>query len=143
MHSQQCGVTNAVVWQLRKHVRSRTTPSISPKYARYNKKWLRSVKGEVYHLTAKGSGHEQKGQRYAVVLQPDWLTLSTWIVAFTSTRARPASFRPEVTIADRETRVMCDQLTTVDLSRLSEPAGFLTIDEMRLVDEALALVLDL
>lgn len=36
---------------------------------------------------------------------------------------------------------MCDQLDTVDLSRLTEPVGFLTIDEMQRVEEALALVL--
>ncbi|MGH9071253.1 MAG: hypothetical protein ACRDX8_08860 [Acidimicrobiales bacterium] len=37
---------------------------------------------------------------------------------------------------------MCDQLATVDLNRLTEPAAFLTIDEMLQVGEALALVLD-
>lgn len=86
---------------------------------------------------------EQKGRRYAVVLQPDWLTLSTWIVAFTSTNARPTSFRPEAVIADQPTLVMCDQLATVDLTRLTEPSGFLTMSEMQRIDEALTLVLDL
>ncbi len=38
---------------------------------------------------------------------------------------------------------MCDQLATVDLNRLSEPVGFLGVEEMRQVDEALSLVLDL
>ena len=101
------------------------------------------MRGEVYRLPARGKGHEQQGRRYAVVLQLDWLTLSTWIVAFTSTSARETSFRPPVAIADRQTLVMCDQLATVDLNRLTEPVGFLTIDEMRRVDEALTLVLDL
>jgi mRNA interferase MazF len=101
------------------------------------------MRGEVYRLPARGKGHEQNGRRYAVVVQPDWLTLSTWIVAFTSTSARPTSFRPSVTIADRETFVMCDQLVTVDLNRLSELTGFLTIAEMERIDEALTLVLDL
>ena len=101
------------------------------------------MRGEVYRLPARGKGHQQQGRRYAVVLQPDWLTLSTWIVAFTSTRARETSFRPIVAVADHETLVMCDQLATVDINRLTEPVGFLTNDEMRRVDEALALVLDL
>ena len=101
------------------------------------------MRGEVYRLPARGSGHEQQGRRYAVVLQPDWLTLRTWIVAFTSTSARETSFRPVVEIADQRTLVMCDQLATVDLSRLSEPAGFLTLDEMQRVNEALSLILDL
>ncbi|MGL5864702.1 MAG: type II toxin-antitoxin system PemK/MazF family toxin [Dermatophilaceae bacterium] len=77
------------------------------------------------------------------MLQPDWLVLSTWIVAFTSTSARPTSFRPPVEIAGRETLVLCDQLATVDLRRLTEPAGFVTMAEMQRIDDALALVLDL
>ncbi len=82
------------------------------------------------------------GRRYAVVLQPDWLSLSTWVVAFTSTSARETSFRPPVLIADRQTLVMCDQLATVDLQRLSEVIGFLTVEEMQRVDDALPLLLD-
>lgn len=101
------------------------------------------MRGEVYRLPARGRGHEQKGRRFAVVLQPDWLNLSTWIIAFTSTSARETSFRPSVVIADHATLVMCDQLDTVDLERLTEPVGFLSIEEMQQVDEALALVLDL
>jgi mRNA interferase MazF len=101
------------------------------------------VRGEVYRLPARGKGHEQQGPRYAVVLQPDWLTLSTWVVAFTSTSARETSFRPPVEIRERRTLVMCDQIATVDLNRLAEPAGFLRLEEMQRVDEALSLVLDL
>lgn len=101
------------------------------------------MRGEVYRLPARGKGHEQQGRRFAVVLQPDWLALSTWIIAFTSTRARQASFRPPVIIEDQQTLVMCDQLDTVDLRRLTDPVGFLTLEEMHRVDEALTLVLDL
>lgn len=82
------------------------------------------MRGEVYRLSARGRHHEQQGRRYAVVLQPDWLALSTLIVAFTSTSAREASFRPVVEIADQPTLVMCDQVSTVDLQRLTDPAGF-------------------
>lgn len=101
------------------------------------------MRGEVYRLPARGKGHEQRGRRFAVVLQPDWLSLSTWIVAFTSTSARQTSFRPPVVIRDRASLVMCDQLDTVDLGRLTDPVGFLSLHEMERVDEALALVLDL
>lgn len=101
------------------------------------------MRGEVYRLPARGKGHDQRGRRYAVVLQPDWLTLSTWIVAFTSTSARQTTFRPPVAIADQRTVVMCDQLATVDLNRLTEQIGFLTVEEMERVDEALSVVLDL
>lgn len=63
------------------------------------------------------------------------------MVAVTSTSARATSFRPQVVIAEQNTLVMCDQRATVDLDRLTEPVGFLSIDEMRHVDEALDLVL--
>lgn len=101
------------------------------------------MRGEVYRLPARGKGHEQQGRRYAVVLQPDWLTSSTLVVAFTSTSARETSFRPAVDIVERRTLVMCDQIATVDLTRLAEPAGFITLEEMQRVDEALSVVLDL
>lgn len=101
------------------------------------------MRGDVYRLPARGRGHEQRGPRYAVVLQPDWLAPSTWIVAFTSTSARPTTFRPRVTIADRETLVLCDQLATVDLDRFTERVGYLTLDEMQRIDTALTLMLDL
>lgn len=78
-----------------------------------------------------------------MVLQPDWLNLSTWIVAFTSTSARETCFRPPAVIADQQTLVMCDQMTTVDLVRVTQPAGCLTVEELSRIDDALALVLDL
>ena len=101
------------------------------------------MRGEVYRLPARGGGHKQQGRRFAVVLQPDWLNLSTWIVAFTSTSARPTTFRPTVMIADQETLVMCDQLATIDLRRLAEAVGFLSLEEMQRVDQSLTLILDL
>ncbi|USQ79732.1 type II toxin-antitoxin system PemK/MazF family toxin [Ornithinimicrobium faecis] len=101
------------------------------------------MRGEVHRLPARGKGHEQQGRRYAVVLHPDWLTLSTWIVAFTSTSARQTTFRPEVEVAGQRTLVMCDQIATVDLNCLAERAGYLTLQEMQRVDEGLSLVLDL
>jgi mRNA interferase MazF len=103
------------------------------------------VRGEVYRLRAPRDtrGHEQRGSRYAVALQSDQLPLSTWLVAPTSTSARAASFRPEVKIAGRITRVLVEQTAAVDPNRLGESSGHLTFDELRRVDAALRLVLDL
>jgi len=102
------------------------------------------VRGEVFRLHAprEARGHEQAGPRYAVVVQSDVLPLSTWLVAPTSTAARPATFRPEVQIAGRTTRVLAEQTAAVDPSRLGDSAGHLTFDELRRVDAALRLVLD-
>jgi mRNA interferase MazF len=65
------------------------------------------------------------------------------IVAPTSRRARAASFRPEVEVAGRPTRVLVEQVGAVDASRLGDLAGHLTAEEMWGVDDALATVLDL
>jgi mRNA interferase MazF len=61
----------------------------------------------------------------------------------TSTSARAASFRPEIEIAGRITRVLAEQTAAVDPNRLGESSGHLTFDELRRVDAALRLVLDL
>lgn len=103
------------------------------------------MRGEVYGLRSPRSprGHEQRGSRYAVVVQSDLLPLSTWLVAPTSTSARPASFRPEVEVQGATTRVLAEQAAAVDPQRLGAPVGRLSLQEMQSVDAALRLVLDL
>ncbi|MEX2193935.1 MAG: type II toxin-antitoxin system PemK/MazF family toxin [Thermoleophilaceae bacterium] len=89
-------------------------------------------------------GHEQRGARYAVIVQADeFLDLSTTLVAPTSTSAMPTSFRPRVSLEGRETRVLVEQTTVVDPHRLGRSAGRLEASELRAVDEALALILAL
>ncbi len=102
-------------------------------------------RGDVYRLRVpKGVGHEQYGSRFGVVVQADeLLPRSVVIVAPTSRSARPASFRPEVTIADDTTRVLVEQIGAVDAQRLGDRVGDLTADEMWSVDDALVTVLGL
>ena len=103
------------------------------------------MRGEVYRVRSpRGArGHEQSGARFAVVVQSDLLPLSTWLVAPTSTSARPASFRPEVVAEGRATRVLAEQTAAIDPERLGEAVGVLTFDELRQVDAALRVVLSL
>ena len=104
------------------------------------------VRGEIFRLpTPRGvRGHEQRGARYAVVVQADeFLGLSTVLVAPTSTSALAASFRPQITLAGAETRVLVEQTTVVDPERLGRSAGRLDASELGAVDEALMLVLGL
>src|SRR5699024_6435116 len=106
--------------------------------------WTPCVRGDVYRLRApRGTrGHEQQGSRYAVVVQSDGLlALSTWLVAPTSTSARPATFRPSIQIDGTETRVLTEQTAAVDPSRMGERVGHLSFDELRAVDAALRLVM--
>src|SRR3970282_2231519 len=104
------------------------------------------VRGEVFRLPPRRGtrGHEQRGARYAVIVQDDeFLDLSTTLVAPTSASARPASFRPTITVGGRATRVLVEQTTVVDPQRLGRSAGRLEAHELRAVDEALGLILGL
>lgn len=103
------------------------------------------MRGEVFRLqSARGSrGHEQSGSRYAVVVQSDQLPLSTWLVAPTSTSARAASFRPEIEVGGVKTRVLAEQTAAVDPGRLGKSVGFLSLDELRRIDAALRVALEL
>lgn len=102
-------------------------------------------RGDVYRFKVpKGVGHEQEGERYGVVVQSDaLLPRSVVVVAPTSRRARPASFRPEVTLAGDMTRVLVEQLGAVDAQRLGRRAGHLTAEEIWAIDDALVTVLGL
>lgn len=104
------------------------------------------MRGDIYRLKAPkdAAGHEQRGQRYAVVVQSDDLPLSTWLIAPTSTGRRAVSFRPEIEIDGVSTRILVEQMTVVDPAvRLGAFAGRLTASEMADVDEAIRAVLAL
>ena len=105
------------------------------------------MRGDLYRLRPPrdARGHEQQGRRYAVVLQADELAaLSTWVVAPTSTSAPARSFRPEIDVDGKPTRVVLDQMTAVDHTvRLGEFAGRLSADELFEVDRATRLVFGL
>jgi mRNA interferase MazF len=82
-------------------------------------------RGEVLRFKPRARvGHEQRGERFAVVLQADaLLPRSVVIVAPTSKSARPASFRPEVQVRKQSTRVLVEQLGAVDVQRLGQRVG--------------------
>jgi mRNA interferase MazF len=103
------------------------------------------VRGDIHRLTAPRTsrGHEQHGARFAVIVQSDSLPLSTLLVAPTSTSARAASFRPEIVVGATMTRVLVEQTAAVDPNRLGEQVGHLGFDELRQVDAALRIVLEL
>jgi mRNA interferase MazF len=103
------------------------------------------VRGDVHAITLPGRrGHVQRGARYAVVVQADdLLELSTVVICPTSRSTPSASFHPEVAVADEPSRVMCEMVGAVDVRALGEQVAHLTLEEMRRVDEALSLVLDL
>jgi mRNA interferase MazF len=103
------------------------------------------LRGDVLRFRPpKGSGHEQQGDRFGVVVQADeLLPRSVVLVAPTSRSARPASFRPEIELDGVATRVLVEQVGAVDQQRLGDLAGHLSPEELWGVDEALATVLGL
>jgi mRNA interferase MazF len=101
------------------------------------------VRGEIFRLPAPRAtrGRGLRGARYAVVVQADeFLALSTLLISPTSTSARPASFRPAITLDGTQTRILVEQTTVVDPERLGRPAGRLDASDLQSVDEALALI---
>lgn len=103
------------------------------------------VRGDVHAITLpRRRGQVQHGRRFAVIVQADeLLALSTILVCPTSTSTPPATFHPEIVVGERPTRLMCEMVGPVDTRVLGECVGHLTVDEMRAVDDALELVLDL
>jgi mRNA interferase MazF len=103
------------------------------------------VRGDVHRIELPGKhGHVQEGRRYAVIVQADdLLALSTVVICPTSRSAFAASFHPEVTIDNQPPQVLCEMVGAVDARALGGRAGHLTHDELRAVEDALLLVLDL
>jgi len=103
------------------------------------------VRGEIFKLRLPAArGREQAGARFGVVVQADeLLALSTVLIAPTSRSAPPRSFRPTITIDDRETRVLVEQLRAVDVTRLGDSVGRLSAPEIHALDAALEVVLGL
>ena len=102
-------------------------------------------RGDVFTLRLpRGTGHEQRGRRFGVVVQSGALfPRSVVLVAPTSTSAHPASFRPEIEIGDTPTRVLVEQVGAVNVGRLGNLAGHLTPEEQWAVDESLLTVFGL
>jgi mRNA interferase MazF len=103
------------------------------------------VRGDVHAITLpRRRGHAQHVRRYAVIVQADdLLALSTVVICPTSTSAPPATFHPEIALGDEPTRVLCEMIGAIDPRSLGRQVGHLAIDEIKAVDDALELVLDL
>jgi mRNA interferase MazF len=103
------------------------------------------VRGDVHRIKMPGKrGQVQHGRRFAVIVQADdLLALSTVVICPTSRSAFTASFHPEVIIAGQPTQVLCEMVGAIDARALGERVGHLAHDELRSIEDALLLVLDL
>lgn len=98
------------------------------------------IRGAVYRIDlGTARGHEQRGKRLGVVLSPSESALSVVTVAPTSTSAGPSNHRPAVEVADRETRVLIDQIRSIDTDYVvGDPVDYLTRSQMTEIESALA-----
>lgn len=98
------------------------------------------IRGAVYRIDlGPARGHEQRGKRLGLVVSPSESPLSVVTVIPTSTSAQPAIHRPELEIAGRPTRMLIDQIRSIDTDYLiGDPVDYLSRDELAEVELALA-----
>jgi mRNA interferase MazF len=103
------------------------------------------IRGAVYPIDLGDAkrGHEQRGKRLGLVLtqQERW---STVIIVPTSTSAQGSAFRPEAVVAGRTTRMLVDQLRTIDTQYVTgDLVDFLKREDMEQVEYAVVRYLGL
>jgi mRNA interferase MazF len=99
------------------------------------------IRGAVYPIDLGDAkrGHEQRGRRLGLVISIEDDAWSTVTVLPASTSAQASVFRPEVVIAGRETKILIDQVRTIDVSYVAgDPVDYLTRDDMAQVEQSLS-----
>src|SRR5262245_33391688 len=103
------------------------------------------IRGAVYRVDLGDAkrGHEQRGRRLGLVMSPADMPWSVATIIPTSTQAQPAIFRPELEIAGSRTRMLIDQIRTIDTTYIHDLVHFCTRDQMLAVEHALTFYLGL
>ena len=97
------------------------------------------IRGGVYRIDlGQPRGHQQGGRRLGVVVSPTDSPLTVVTVVPTSTSVRPTVFRPTVTIGDRETYLLVDQMTAIDTNYVHDIVDVLSLTDMELLEMAVA-----
>lgn len=98
------------------------------------------IRGAVYRVDlGRSRGHEQGGRRLGLVVSPSDSALSVVTIIPTSTSAGSSIHRPEVEIAGRPTRVLVDQVRSIDSDDVvGDPVDYLTRDQLAVIELALA-----
>ena len=98
------------------------------------------IRGAVYRIDLdRPRGHEQGGKRLGLVVSPSDSPLSIVTVIPTSTSARPSIHRPELEIAGRATRLLVDQVRSIDVNSVEgDPVDYLSRDQLVDVELAVA-----
>ena len=98
------------------------------------------IRGAVYRIDlGRPRGHEQGGRRLGLVVSPSDSQLSIVTVIPTSSSAGPSVHRPALEIGGRATRMLVDQIRSIDVNHVvGDPVDFLNRDELAEVELALA-----
>lgn len=98
------------------------------------------IRGAVYWIDlGRPRDHEQGGRRFGLVVSPSDSPLSVATVIPTSRSAGPAVHRPEIDIAGESTRLLVDQVRSIDTRYVvGDPVDYLGRAELADVERALA-----
>lgn len=98
------------------------------------------IRGAIYRIDlGRPRGHEQGGRRLGLVVSPGQSPLSVVTVIPTSTSAGASVHRPELEIAGQMTRLLVDQIRSIDTDHVTgDPVDYLTRDQLAEVELALA-----
>lgn len=97
------------------------------------------IRGAIYRVElGHPRCHEQGGKRLGLVLSPSDSPLSVVTVVPTSTSAGASLHRPELEIAGRLTRMLVDQIRSIDVDYVvGDPVDYLPRDHLAEVEFAL------
>lgn len=99
------------------------------------------IRGAVYPVDLGDAkrGRELRGRRLGIVISIEQDAWSTVTVLPTSTSAQASVFRPEVLIAGRETKILIDQIRTIDVSYVvGDLVDYLSRDDMAQAEHSLS-----
>ena len=98
------------------------------------------IRGGVYRIDlGRPRSREQGGKRLGLVVSPSDSPLSVVTVIPTSTSAGHPIHRPEIEVAGRTTRLLVDQIRSIDIRYVAgDPVDYLTRDQLVEVELALA-----
>jgi mRNA interferase MazF len=99
------------------------------------------IRGAVYPVDLGDSkrAHEQRGRRLGLVISIEQNAWSVVTIIPTSTSAQASVFRPEVVIAGQHTKILIDQVRTIDVSYVTgELIDYLSQDDMAQVEHSLS-----
>lgn len=98
------------------------------------------IRGAIYRVDlGHPRSHEQGGKRLGLVLSPSDSPLSVVTLVPASTSAGPSVHRPELEVAGRLTRMLVDQIRSIDVNYVAgNPVDYLIRDQLAEVELALA-----